>query len=140
MALWRPLARGVRALLGRAAADRDVDDEVQHYVDEAAAAHRARGLPPDDARRLARIEVGSAVRIREEVPESGWEHAVVAFVGDLRYGARRLAAQPGFTAVAVLTLAVGIGTTTAIFSAVNPILFEPLPYPRPGAIMMIWYA
>ncbi|MCI0404009.1 MAG: ABC transporter permease [Acidobacteria bacterium] len=57
---------------------------------------------------------------------------------DLRYGTRQLLRSPGFTAVAVLTLALGIGGATVIFSAVNPILFEPLPYPHPDRIMMVW--
>jgi putative ABC transport system permease protein len=60
------------------------------------------------------------------------------FFQDLRYGIRMLAKSPAFTAVAALTLALGIGASTAIFSAVNPILFEPLPYPQAGRIMMIW--
>ena len=67
----------------------------------------------------------------------GWENTVGTLLADLRYAARRLRATPGFTAVTVLTLALGIGATTAIFSAVNPILFEPLPYPQAGRIAMI---
>ena len=59
-------------------------------------------------------------------------------LADLQYAARRLWSAPGFTAITVLTLSVGIGATTAIFSAVNPILFEPLPYPRADRIAMIW--
>ena len=58
-------------------------------------------------------------------------------LADLRYAARRLKANPGFTVVSVITLALGIGASTAIFSAVNPILFEPLPYPQAGRVIMV---
>ena len=122
----------------RAAADRDVVDEVQDYLDQATAAHRARGLSPDDARRAARQEFGSVTSAIQQVREYGWEHAVDTFLTDLRYGARRLRTAPAFTAIAVLTLALGIGATTAIFSALKPILLEPLPYPEAHRITMIW--
>ena len=137
MSLWRQLARGLRALGNRPGADRDVADEVQHYLEEATAAHAARGLSPGEARRAARLEVGGALNVREEVRGYGWENAVETVVADLRYAARRLRHSPGFTIVAVLTLALGIGATTAIFSAVDPVLFEPLPYPDAGRLAQI---
>jgi len=138
VALLRQLARGLRALTKPSAADEAVADEVQHYLDEATAAHAARGLSTDDARRAARLELGGAVQIREQIRTSGWEHIVTTVLADLRYAARGLRGAPGFTAIAVLTLAVGVGATTAIWSAVNPILFVPPPYPDPHRIVMIW--
>jgi hypothetical protein len=84
------------------------------------------------------LEVGSVLGVREQVRGTGWEIAVEALLGDLRFATRRLRATPGFTAVTVLTLAIGIGATTAIFSAVHPILFAPLPYPEAGRVTMIW--
>ena len=74
----------------------------------------------------------------QQLREYGWPHVIDTFVADLRYGARRLRAAPAFTAVTVLTLALGIGATTAIFSVVKPILLEPLPYPDAHRITMIW--
>ena len=130
MSLWRQLTRGLRALTHRADADHDVDDEVQHYLDQATAAQVARGLPLDQAARAARLEIGGVTGVREQMRSYGWEHAVETLVADLRYAGRRLRASPGFTVTAVLTLALGVGGTTAIFSAVNSILFEPLPYPH----------
>ena len=138
MSLWRQLARGLRALNHRTAAERDVADEVQHYLEQARAANVARGLSPADALRAARLEVGNTTLVREQVRASGWENTVDSLLTDLRYAARRLRAAPGFTTIALLTLALGIGATTAIFSAVSPILFEPLPYPDADRITMIW--
>jgi putative ABC transport system permease protein len=138
MSAWRQLVRGLRALTHRSAADRDVADEVQHYLEQAAAAHVARGLSPEAALRAARIELGGVQSVREEVRSAGWESLVATLLADLRYAVRRLRSAPGFTAITVLTLAVGIGGTSAIFSAVNPILFQPPPYPEAGRIAMVW--
>jgi putative ABC transport system permease protein len=138
MSLWRQLTRGLRVLTNRRAADQDVSDEVHHYLEQAAAALEVRGLSPEEARRSARIELGNTTTVREQVRAYGWENFIGAFFADLRYAARRLHSNLGFTAVAAITLALGIGASTAIFSAVNPILFEPLPYPHPGRVAMIW--
>jgi putative ABC transport system permease protein len=138
MSFWRHLTRGLRVLVDRRDADRDLDEEVQHYVDEATAAFVARGLSPDAARRAARLEIGNATIVREQVRASAWESIVLTFLGDVRYAVRRLRAAPSFTLVSVVTLALGIGATTAIFSAVNPILFAPLPYPDAARIATIW--
>jgi putative ABC transport system permease protein len=132
------LARGFGALTRPAATDQDVADEVQHYFEEATAVHLARGLSPEEARRAARLEVGSLTGVREQVREYGWENEVETLLADLRYAGRRLLREPGFTAVAVLTLAVGVGATTAIVSAVNPILIQPLPYPEAHRVVTIW--
>jgi predicted permease len=138
MSLWRQLTRGLRTLTNPTAADQDVVDELQDYLDRATAAHMPRGLSQEDARRAARQELGSLTSVTQQLREYGWEHVIDTFVADLRYGARRLRAAPGFTAITVLTLALGIGATTAIFSAVKPILLEPLPYPEAHRITMIW--
>ena len=137
MSVWRQITRGLRAIARRDAADRDVADELQHYLDEATAAFIAQGMTPDAARLAARRQVGSMTAVREQVRSHGWENAVGSFLADLRYGMRRLRASPGFTTVTVLTLAIGIGGATAIFSAINPVLFAPLPYPQPDRLVSI---
>ncbi len=134
----RQLARGLHALFHRRAADREIADEVAHYLAEATAAHEARGLSPAEAARAARRELGNELNVREEVRGYGWENVLETFFADLRYAARRLRRSPGFTAVAVVTLALGIGATTAIFSVIHPILLEPLPYPGARRIAVIW--
>jgi len=137
--LWRQLARGLYALTHRSAADQEVGDEVQDYLEQAAAARIASGLPHDEALRAARLELGNATGVREQMREYGWENLIEVLLADLRYAARRLRAELGFTAITVVTLALGIGATTAIVGAVSPILFQPLPYPHPGRITMAWY-
>jgi len=137
MSLLRQLTRGLQALTNRAAADRNVADEVDDYLENARAAHLARGLSPDEALRAARIEVGGVTNVKEQVRSYGWENAVETMLADVRYAFRRFRGNPGVTIVTVVTLAIGIGASTAIFSAVNPILFESLPYPGAKRITMI---
>jgi putative ABC transport system permease protein len=137
MAFWRPLVRGLRRLRRPSEADREIADEVQHFLDETAAAHRARGLTPDAAMRAARIEIGGVAHLEEDIRTAGWERAIDTAINDLRYAVRRLKGAPGFTTIATLTLALGIGATTAIFSAVNPILFARLPYAHADRIVRV---
>lgn len=137
MSFWRQLTHGLRVLTNRSAADREVNDEIEHYLEQATAAGIARGLTPEQARRAARLEVGSPATVRQDLRATGWENLAGTVLADVRYAARRLRAAPGFTGITVLTLALGIGGTTAIFSALNPILFESLPYPDPGRIASI---
>ena len=129
MSLPRQLARGLRALFHRRAVDNDLSDEVRDYFDRTVAAHIAAGRTPDEAHRLAVHDIGNVTVTRETVRAYGWENAIETLVADLHYAARRLRRNPGFAATSIVTLALGIGAATAIFSAVNPILFEPLPYP-----------
>jgi putative ABC transport system permease protein len=137
MPLHRQLVRGLRVLFRPAAADQDLSDEVEHYFDECVAFHIARGMSADAARRAARLECGSPVAVREDVRTSGWEHVVETVVADVRHGARRLRESPGFTTLVVITLALGIGATTTMFSAVRPLVFAALPYPAADRIVAI---
>ena len=118
MSLIRQIARGLVALVHGRAADRAVDDEVRHYLDQATAAHVARGLSPEAALRAATLEIGNVTVVREQVRTSGWEHLVETTIVDVRYALRRLRNAPAFTVTAVATLAIGIGASTAVFSAV----------------------
>ena len=135
---WRQFIRGLRVLGNRKVKDQDTDDEVSHYLDEATADFAAKGLPPEEARRAARVQLGSPTSVREQVREYGWENRIENLFADLRYAARTLIANPGFTAVSVITLALGIGASTAIFSVVDAVLLRALPYPNPQNIVRVW--
>jgi putative ABC transport system permease protein len=137
MSISRQLARGLRVLTNRTSADRELSDELQHYVEQSAAERVARGSSSANAHRDALLEIGNMTVAREHVRSYGWENAVGSVLGDVQYALRRLRHAPGFTAVAVITLALGIGASTAIFSALNPIFFAALPYPGAQRLVMI---
>ena len=130
MSLWRHLTYGLRALLHRRARDRDVADEVAHYYEQAAA---ERGLSAEDARR----ESLSLINAQEQLRSYGWENALAAFAGDLRFALRQLWKHPAFAATAILTLALGIGANTAIFTVVQSVLLAPLPYHDANTIAVL---
>lgn len=138
MSIRRQMTHGLRGLLNRSKRDTEIDDEVRHYFDEAIDVYRNRGLSEEEARRAARLEFGSTRAAEEQMRAYGWENTVRTFFSDLRFACRQLRGNPGFTIVSAITLALGIGASTAIFSAINPVLFKPLPYPHPGRILMIW--
>jgi putative ABC transport system permease protein len=127
VSLWLQITRGVRVLTNRTAADQDVADEVQHYLDEATASHVALGLSPDEARRAARAEIGNPTVIREQVRDYGWESTIGTLLADLRFAGRMLRKSPVFTVVIAVVISLGSGAVTTIFSAMNALLLRPLP-------------
>lgn len=137
MRFFRQASRGLRALFHGAEADRGVDEELEHFLIEATREHERRGLSPADARRAALQSVGNITVTREEVRSSGWEHGLDTLIGDVRHTLRWLRSSPAFTISATVTLALGIGTSTAVFSAINPILLRPLPFPNAERIVTV---
>ena len=122
----------------RAQLEQQLEKEVAFHIDRHTADLIARGYSPGEARRQARLALGGPEQIKEDCRDARGTRWLEDLWRDLRYAARTLRRRPGFTAVGAVTLALGIGASTAIFSAVNPILFEPLPYPHAGRLMMLW--
>jgi putative ABC transport system permease protein len=128
----------LRAFFQGESLDRDLDAEMAAHLELAIEENLRRGMSADEARRQALIRFGGVAQAREQHRETRGLPALDSLLQDLRFAFRQLRKNPGFATIAIVVVALGVGATTAIFSAVNPILFEPLPYPHPSRILMLW--
>src|SRR5467141_5235137 len=130
-----PIIRsGLRSLFHRERADSELNEELHGFVEMAVEEKMKDGMSRQEALRAVRLERGSLEVAKEVVRSAGWESFVETCWQDLRFGFRMLRKSPGFTAVVVLSLALGIGASTSVFSLVNAVLIRLLPYPHPDRL------
>lgn len=132
--LSRVLA-GLKALLHKEQSSRELDRELSHFLDASAAHHEHCGMPPAEARRAAQLEMGSVASVRQQIWESRWESVAENFFEDVRLSIRVLLKRPGFTCIALLSLALGIGANAAIFTLVRQVLLQELPVRDPQLLV-----
>ena len=138
MPAFNRLVSGLRALVSRRRFERELDEELRTYFDAVVGQKMASGISRREAVRQASVEIGGVETVKEVVRDAGWERHVDAALHDLRFAVRWLIRVPRFTIAALLTLALGIGATSAIVSVVRGVMLAPLPYRDPDRIVAVW--
>lgn len=137
MSLLRKLTAGLHALRRPDARNAEIQDELRSFMESSIDDKMCSGMTREDAVRAARAEAGSGEMVRQKVWSAGWESLAASVWQDIRFGVRQMLRSPGFAIVAILTLALGIGANTAIFTLVQQILRRSLPVTDPGRLYRI---
>src|SRR3954468_8454839 len=135
--MLRQLLAAARALFHRRQEDAELSEELRAYIEAAAEEKIAHGMSRDDAFRAARTELGSAEAVKDEVRDVGWESRFLSLAQDLRYAVRMFRKNPGFSTVAILSLALGIGANTALFSLYDAVFLKQLAVDKPGELVAL---
>ena len=132
---FRSMVRGIASLLHRQHVERELDEELQGFLDASTAHKQRNGMSVEDARRAASLELGSSNSVKHQIWSSRWESIAESILQDVRVSVRSLLKSPGFTAVALLSLALGIGGNTAIFTLIHQVLLRNLPVQNPQQLV-----
>ena len=138
MSIRSDLVARLRALFFRSSEEHELEEELRSHLEMEAEHQRRSGLSEEEARRRSHIALGGVDPVKEEVRDARGTRLVEDLVKDFGYTIRTLARSPSFAIVTILTLAIGIGGTTAVFSAVDAVLLQPLPYQEPGQLVRLY--
>ncbi len=136
----RRVGKRLLALVRKRRLDRELENEIIAHLELAERDAIARGSSPDEARQVARKRFGGIEQVKEEHRDRRSFRWIETLLSDLRYGLASLRHAPGFTAVVVSVLALGVGANVAMFSVVDAVLLRPLPFPQPDRIVGVWEA
>ncbi|MGQ0648512.1 MAG: ABC transporter permease, partial [Gemmatimonadaceae bacterium] len=138
MSLWTDWSRRMSTLFHRGREERELGEEMSFHLDMLARRLEEQGQSPDEAHRRARVSFGGVMQAQENTREARGTMMLEDLMRDASYAARQLLAHPVFTLIVTITLALGIGATTAIFSTVDHVLLRPAPFDRPGELVVMW--